>query len=464
MFKGTRQFVKKLLAVGVCACLAGTASGAGFAIIEQTTRSMGRALGGVTADTKDVNAMYFNPSIPAWFDKDEVSVGVHFLRIQINYSDKDSTPSLGHEEGNDIGGWSNIPNIVYVHPISKELSVGFMMSGTSGTKTDFNNYWVGRYTATMTDIAVMDFNPVIAWRPIENLSLGLGLVMEYAMVKQDQRLDFRQLDYYNSQGKAMYEMYGMPWGGPDHIEDGKIKMDGDSVAVGFTAGISYKPLEKTTLGIGFRSRMRHHLKDMKVRTHGGAAVKQFLGTPIGQQIMAAQGWTDFRTHGKASSYLHLPASVTIGVMQELTDAWRIGLDLAWSEQHVMEDLRAEFDEPMYGSKTSDRLVMNWEDNWRVALGTEYDVTDKLTVRMGGAWDQTPIQDDYRNTKMPDSDRYWIAFGLGYQITENLRADIAWTHIFYQSNSTHQQVTETETLHGKFGACSDTFSLAFNYCF
>ena len=104
MLKTTGIFLRKMLVVGVCISLVEIASGAGFAIIEQTTRSMGRALGGVTADTKDVNAMYFNPSIPAWFDKDEVSVGIHFLKIQINYSDKGSSPSLGSEEGNDIGG------------------------------------------------------------------------------------------------------------------------------------------------------------------------------------------------------------------------------------------------------------------------------------------------------------------------------------------------------------------------
>ena len=68
------RFLRKALAVVACVGLVGSASAAGFAIIEQTTRSMGRALGGVTADTRDINALYFNPSIPGWFDKDEVSI------------------------------------------------------------------------------------------------------------------------------------------------------------------------------------------------------------------------------------------------------------------------------------------------------------------------------------------------------------------------------------------------------
>ena len=463
------RFLRKALAVVACVGLVGSASAAGFAIIEQTTRSMGRALGGVTADTRDINALYFNPSIPGWFDKDEVSVGIHFLKIQINYSDKGSTSTLGSEEGNDIGGWSNIPNIVYVHPLADDLSVGFSLSGTSGTKTDYNNYWVGRYTATLTDIAVMDFNPVIAWRPISNLSIGVGLAVEYAMIEQEQRLDFRE---YNAMSGALSAIPS--WDGPSHVSDGKIKMEGDSVAVGFTAGISYKPTEKTTLGMGFRSRMRHHVKDMKVRSQRTKEMKEFLGAhyPLNPAytMMQVGGLTDFRTSGKADTYLHLPASLSIGILHELTDAWRVGLDIAWSEQHVMEDLRAEFHDPMYGTVTSQRLMMCWEDNWRVALGTEYDVTEKLTVRTGFAWDQTPVQDEYRTTKMPDSDRYWIAFGLGYQFTEHLRADFAWTHIFYQSNSTHQVsgtngiTGEVETIHGKYGAHSDTFSLALNYCF
>ena len=459
-----RRIGKFLAGLAVCGLLGiSSVEGAGFAIIEQTTRSMGRALGGVTADTNDPNALYFNASIPAWFDHDQISLGIHFLKIHINYSDKGSTPSLGDEEGNGIGGWSNIPNLVYVHPITETLSFGFSISGTSGTKTDYKNEWIGRYTATLTDIAVMDFNPVIAWRPVDNFAIGLGLVFEYAMVKQEQMLDFRSANDAAQQLSA----YGPYWDGPSSVRDGKIKMDGDSVAMGFTAGMSYKPWQGTTLGLGFRSRMRHHLKDMKVRSHSTSDMKSFLAahypgtTTTMSQIL---GFDSFNTRGKASSYLHLPASVTFGVMQDITEKWRVGLDIAWSEQHVMEDLRADFNHTMYGQVDSQRLVMHWGDNWRVALGTEYDLTDKLTVRTGVAWDQTPIQEKYRNTKMPDADRYWFTLGLGYQFTEKLRADFAWTHICYESPSIHQAVNEDETINGKYGARSETFSLSMTYSF
>ncbi len=180
-------------AMGIAAALmcAESVHAAGFAIIEQSTKGMGRSLGGITADTRDTNALYFNPSVIGWFDHKEISLGINWLKTRIEFQDRGSSDSLGDEEGNDIGGWSNIPNIYYVHPLTENVKFGIGLTATSGTKTDYHPKWIGRYTATLTDVAVVDINPVIAWRLTDNFSIGAGLAIEYAMVEQEQMLDFR---------------------------------------------------------------------------------------------------------------------------------------------------------------------------------------------------------------------------------------------------------------------------------
>ena len=42
---------------------------------------------------------------------------------------------------------------------------------------------------------------------------------------------------------------------------------------------------------------------------------------------------------------------------------------------------------------------------------------------------TPVRDQFRTARLPDSDRYWLAVGLGYEWTQDLRFDAAYVHIF-----------------------------------
>ena len=404
-----------------------SAHAAGFAILEQSPRAMGRALAGITADITDPNAQYFNPSAIAWFDHRELSVGCHWLKLTAQYKDTGSYDKygvLGREEGNSVGGWSRIPNVYYAQPIADNLVFGMSLSATSGTKTEHNRYWVGRYTALLTDIAVVDVAPSLAYRINDDLSFGVGLVMEYASAMMDRAL-------FNGFGQA----------------DGKLKMRGDSIAFGYTIGMTYRITPQTTIGLGYRSRMRHDL-DMKIRTHNSEGAR-----------------------GTASTKLHLPSSINFGVMHQVNDRWKVAFDLCYSMQSYMHDLRVKYDQDTkLGLKTKtrgseDRTRLGWRNTFRVSIGQEYKLTDRLTLKNGFAFDQTPVPNHYRNTQLPDTDRYWVSFGFAYKFNDNWTVDCAYTHIFFDSVSLKQESGELGTVKGKFSSCAtDTVSVSANYSF
>lgn len=437
MFKLSR---KTVLSYALVMC--GLVHGAGFAILEQTAAGLGHALGGISADTKDPAGMYFNPSLPAFHDLDRISLGCHFLHLNGTFANHESSESLGSDEGNSVGGWSTIPNMYWVHPLTQDVSFGLGFSATSGTKIEHSNYWIGRYTAILTDIAVVDVNPVISWKINDEWAVGAGLVVEYADVLQTQGIDLR----------------GAQALGITDSDTAKLKAMGDAYALGFTLGVSYRPFEGTTFGLGYRSRMRHDV-DMKVRVHNGQDVQDALGSGI---HLAADGNTK----------LHLPACINFGVEQEIGEKWVVGLDVAWSEQSVMEDLRMDLNHPIMGSAASQhtRLDMKWRDNWRIGLGAAYKLTDSLTLRGGIAFDETPVQDDYRTTKLPDSNRYWLCFGAGYDFNEHWRLDIGYMHIIFETVSIHQYsgtnplTGDDEYVNGKFKGRCDTFSFTVTYSF
>ena len=50
--------------------------------------------------------------------------------------------------------------------------------------------------------------------------------------------------------------------------------------------------------------------------------------------------------------------------------------------------------------------------------------------------------DRRTPRIPDSDRYWLSFGAGYDLTESMTIDAAYTHIFSPDAHMNQQVADT----------------------
>ena len=399
--------------------------GAGFSILEQSVPGIGRALAGMTAETSEPSAIFFNAAAPAWFEKTEISLGTHFLHPRAFYDDKGSTGYSGNNGGN-MGGWSYMPNMYIVHPVADGVSLGLGISATSGTSTKYNADWIGRYHGVETEIAVLDINPVIAWKVRDDLSIGVGLLAEYADVTLSQAVPFAA--------------YG---GG-----DGQMKMEGDSWAAGFTLGVLYQPVQGTRIGLGYRSRMTHDL-DLDARVRGVPSILTGMG---------------LKSSSSAEAELNLPSMVNFGVQQDLGEKWTIMGDISWTEWSVMEDLTVEFDRPILGS-AGDSVPMKWNDCWRFAVGGEYKLSEAVTLRCGVAYDKTPVSSEsYRSVRLPDADRYWASVGLGYKYSENIRFDFGYTHIFFENvYLTHRSATGA-TLRGKVCGDADIISAAMTYTF
>ena len=431
--KRNRLFCAALALAGIC-------QGAGFTILEQSANGLGRALAGMSADTEDPSALFFNPSSPAWTDRAKISLGTHFLFVGTGYDDRGSDDVAGHHAGGNYGGWSYIPNLYYVQPIMPNISFGLGLSATSGTRMDYCPNWLGRYTSIKTEIAVMDLTSVVAWKISDNLSIGGGLLAEYADMTMTRALSLPQIIDYQLQ-----------------YRDGQMKMQGDSVAFGYTFGILYEPLAGTKIGLGYRSRMKHDI-ELKGRVRRGQNTRALLEQTTGNP---------YYTSSDGDSVLHLPTIINFGVEQKVNDRLKLMGDVSWSEWSVMEDITIKFDRPVLGTKRS-KLDMKWGDTWKFAFGGTYELNEKLTLRAGVAFDKTPVKDKYRNTCLPDANRYWLSCGFGYKFTDNITLNMAYTHLFMEHVSYTQAYEAqggTHYIRGRAVDCStDIYSIAVTYAF
>ena len=76
----------------------------------------------------------------------------------------------------------------------------------------------------------------------------------------------------------------------------------------------------------------------------------------------------------------------------------------------------------------------------------------------------PIPDrEHRTPRIPDADRIWLTFGVGYRPTTRLRVDLSYGHIFSPRVSTRNQDPVTgATLVGNFRTFGDIFAFQVTY--
>ena len=114
------------------------------------------------------------------------------------------------------------------------------------------------------------------------------------------------------------------------------------------------------------------------------------------------------------------------------------------------------DNPQLSS--SDRK--DWRNTFQLRMGAEYKVLqDNLPVRLGFIYDQSPVPDDTAGPELPDTDRYWLAFGLGYR-WKGIQADLAYQLLI----TAKDQTADTASLVGKRSATAHIVSLGLGYKF
>jgi long-chain fatty acid transport protein len=188
-----------------------------------------------------------------------------------------------------------------------------------------------------------------------------------------------------------------------------LNLDGDDTAVSFGAGALWEVMPGTTVGIAYQ-----HGYDLELAGEAETA--------------AVPGVFD------VTAKAELPATVSLGVTQEITDRIRVMGEVQWQNWSVVDQFDISI--PALGVAGNVADPQDYEDAFFVALGGEYDATDALALRAGAAWDQTPTQDPDvaagffgRTVRVPDEDRIWLSVGGSYDIGEAMTIDAGYSYLF-----------------------------------
>jgi len=379
----------------------------GYLLKEQSASGQGTSFAGVTANAAgDATALFFNPAALGAVNGNEAVGVVTGVFPSVKTTDARATRAArlggsairGTSDSGDIGIDAALPSGYFAYKVSPDVKIGLAINSPWGLSTDYSESWVGRYHGIHSSLRTINVSPTIAYQALPELTVAGGIQFQYARARLSQAVDFGSI---------------LAAGGAPVLpgsRDGIGQVKGDDWGFGVTAGALYEPVKGTRFGLSWRSSVSHELR-------GDASFEGVPPTPAAQASFA-------NTNVRAK--VTTPDIIAFGAYHELTSNFAVMADIQWTNWSRFKELRIRYSNPLRADSVTEE---HWKDSWFFALGAAYKVNDKLTLRAGVAYDQTPVDDQFRTPRIPDEDRYWASLGVGYQFTDTIRTDLGYTHVF-----------------------------------
>ena len=426
----------------------------GFALIELNARGQGNAYAGASAYTPDASTVYFNPAGMMLLQDDQMTAAAHVVMPKSSFNDDGSRASdlLGGAPltGTDDDGGSNafIPNFYWVTALSEDMKFGLGFNAPFGLATKYDDTWRGRYHGVISDLRTINFNPSLGYRVNDKMSVGGGLNVMLADVDLSSAIDFGAICYASLNPATCDALGSKP-----QEADGLAELEGDNfddLGLGFNFGLLYEISSQTGVGVAFRSEV-----DLKVKGDASFAVPASSSF-----VFANNAFIDTGIKAEVTT----PASLSVSLSHRMEQITYLA-DITWTGWSSFDELRIKYDNP---DQPDSVTTEDWNDTMRYSVGIDYQYTDKLVLRTGIAYDETPVPSPERRTpRLPGNDRTWLSFGASYQYSQQLSFDVGYSHLFVDDPKINNEFesgipTLEATLTGDYEAAVDIFSAQLNW--
>ncbi len=417
---GTHPLKKRALVVMISALMGEhVAYAGGFSLYtESSAAAVGNFAAGVAAEAYDASTNWYNPAGLVWLHKQEAIIsGVGVLpKTRLTgtsiFETVDYPPyqqSFQNEQGAEN---ALVPALHYAQPLGERAAFGVSLISPFGLATDWDSTSPLRYSATRTELTLVNLTPAISGLLTDHVSVGLGLDLQWARVTFNSVLGSpAELQYLESIGGLVT---------PTTL-DSTSQNKGTSFGFGFHAGLLGSYHEgKTRWGVNYQSGVGHEFQGSSTLT--GRLADPELTNP------AAVFYTD----GLYSNHVELPQIVTLSGYQTINSR----IDLLGSLVYTGWDSYKTVTLNNIAAASTDGPTLvdlstaeNFRNTWRAALGLNYHVKDNVMMRLGGGYDQTPTVNSAREIRLPDSSRWALSVGTHYQWRPQLGVDVGYTYLF-----------------------------------
>jgi long-chain fatty acid transport protein len=402
------------------AIMASTAYSGGFSLYtEGSAAEVGIFAAGAAAEAQDASIGWYNPAGLVLLQKNEAllsGVGVMPVSKVTGTSTFYTDPYPPYQQSFEKlsgGQQAIVPALHISHPFGPRAVFGLSVVSPFGLSTNWPEDAATRYSATLTKLLTANVSPEMGVLLTDHLAFGAGLDWQYADVKFD-----------GVAGSPAVMQFLESFGAPvtPSFLDSSSNNEGSSIGVGFHTGIlTFFNQKHTRVGLNYQSQVKHQFNGHSILK--GRAASSTLSNP----------YAEYKLDGLYSNYVALPDVLTLSAYQDINAQFALlgsVLYTGWSSFKTIELYNVAGYAQSEGQAPINLVTpQDYRNTWRAALGANYHVNERLMLRLGGGYDQTPTVNAERDIRLPDVDRAAISGGLHYQITAALGVDVGYTYLF-----------------------------------
>jgi long-chain fatty acid transport protein len=392
----------------------------------QDAAGLGDAQSG-KAVSNDATSEFYNPAGLAQVTDQQLVLGANIAMPDYHFDgsttySNDTTTQTSTGTAHSVHSY-RLPYLHYAAPISDKWAFGFGTSSPFKMNTNWGSDSTVSTVAQQTYFTTYDISTDLAYRPIKQLSIGLG----YDLV----RIISSDYDYatpYDS-GSNTYttDANGYSWSHAWHT------------------GLLYMINDTNRIGMSYHS-------PINFTSEGSAAALSDNGATL-------SATDSYKIDGT------LPATSTISLFHKINSMWSLQSSVGyqqWDQFSNVTFYNVPTDTGIVAQETIDYHLKN---TWSTAVGLHYQLNPKVMLRTGLAYESSPVDDDTVYIQSPSDQVYTVSIGVHVMTSEEWAFDFGWSHLFYAdenvetTSSTSQNDT---TIEGTIDSSQDILGASFTW--
>ena len=413
-----------------------------FRLIDEGTAAGGQG-DAFVAQADDPSAIFYNPAGLIQVKGVNIYAGGNLIDVQTDYTIRTG------ETGRMDGDLKFPPNFYISSDLNSDrIAVGIGLISPFGLAVNYEDTGPLRFVVTSAKLEVIDINPTIAYKVNDVLSIGAGINIFLANVELENRVDFGASPLVGSPGSRTFE------GNSDF-------KDRSASAIGYNLGVLYKPTERLSFGVSYRSRA-----DLEVDGTLRIGVPTPLQSTLGSAITR-----------DASMRIVLPNIIRGGVaywpLKDEKHSLKLEFDLDWTSWEDLDSFTLRLDEPIPALPNPERIpsFRNFDNTFAFLFGVEYgrQLNDNtlIKLRTGYIYAETPVPEETFDPIIPDADRHVFSIGGGV-VYRKFNVDFLYQAFFFEERNVDTQARgifpNSPSINGRYDSFANVIGLSIGYRF
>ena len=361
-------------------CFAG-----GFQVNLQGQKQTGMGHTG-TGLLTDAASILFNPGAVSFLDSvRSVSFGSSFIIPRTEYLE--SSPGIYTAQ---IEPHIGTPFTIYAAFKTKKWSniyFGLGIYTPFGSRVQWPDDWKGQFLMREIDLKTIFIQPTVSWKINKKWGIGGGPILATGSFSLRRAVPVQ--DTAGNYGEGILE--------------------GKANGFGFNAGIYFRPNEKLSFGIDYRSQVKVSVKNGNASFTVPSSLEQYFPN------------TNF------NSAIKLPQTITIGSGYHVNKKLTLALDVNYVGWKCYDTLRIDFKDTT--SKLQNiRSARMYKNVFIYRVGAQYVLSKMVDARLGAYFDSSPVSAGYLTPETPDANKVGITAGTTIHISDKVNLDLSLLYI------------------------------------